>query len=170
MKRVVRRLAIPALVGVAMILALVPVGGIRRGSGGLIVSLVGPDAALARRIISPPSTDFSAPSPPVLDARGHRVTINGRILCSPIGHTRFRVQVTVTQLGTDDSDGAIASGVTDDFCTGDIQSLTVDAHTLASTVLEPGPARLCAVAVTYGGGGPVNDAFQWCKDVPLVSE
>ena len=161
MPRLIRPCAVLLALGATVTLALLPAGNMGQNRQGLIASLVGPGVALARRIISP---NFTAP--PELEARGHQVVVQGHISCTQ--GELFRVRVTVNQLATDESDGALAEGSTHGFCTGAVQDWVVTARTQASTVLEAeegtGAWRVCALA-TYQGNGPLNDAFQWCKDV-----
>ena len=157
MYRPIRLFAVLLALGVIVTLALLPAGNMGQNRQGLIASLVGPGVALARRIISP---NFTAP--PELEARGHQVVVQGHISCTQ--GELFRVRVTVNQVATDDSDGALAEGYTHGVCTGEIQDVVVTARTRASTVFEQGDVRVCALATTRLHG-PINDAFQWCKDV-----
>ncbi|HXH13645.1 MAG TPA: hypothetical protein VNP04_28215 [Alphaproteobacteria bacterium] len=166
MNRTARLLAVSLVVGVAVLLAIMPLGNVSQPQRGLVASLVGPDIALARlftRVISP---EFEPPLE--LEAQGRLVTTVGHIACTE--GELFRIQVTVTQLAAEtdgESDGALAEGSTQGFCTGDVQTWTVEARARASTVFDLGPVRACALATTQGGG-PINDAFQWCADVVLV--
>jgi hypothetical protein len=104
-----------------------------------------------------------------LDVKGREVVVRGHITCDP--GDLFRIRVTVSQLATDALDGAVGEGTTQDFCTGEIfQAWVVKAKAHSSTIFDEARAwKVCAVATTQGKG-PLNDAFQWCKDVPPPEE
>ena len=161
MPRLIRPFAVLLVLGATVTLALLPAGNMDQHRQGLVASLVGPGVALARRIISPQFTGS-----PELEARGHQVVVQGHISCTQ--GELFRVRVTVNQVATDDSDGALAEGSTHGVCTGDVQEWVVTARTRASTVLEAGEGtgawRVCALATTRLHG-PIDDVFQWCRDL-----
>ena len=171
MNRLIRLLVILLALGATVTLALLPVGRSGQGQHGLFASLISPSVALARIrtfTISNSSVIFTFPGISEyleLDARGHEVEVQGHITCDP--GELFRIDVKVNQLATEESDGALAEGRTHGVCTGEIKQVwTARAKTQASTVLQAGEGRACAAATTQGHG-PINDAYQWCKDVVL---
>lgn len=172
MDRPIRSLAVLLALGTAAILALLPVGHVGQNQQGLIASLVGPSEALARiRIVfvsgsAAPRFTFPAfTAPPELDDRGRNIVVHGHITCDP--GDKFRINVTVSQLATDESDGALAKGHTRGDCTGEVQQAwVVTAKRQASTVFGAGDARVCALATTKNDGS-TDDAYQWCKDEVL---
>jgi hypothetical protein len=177
MNRPIRSLVVLLTFGAIAALALLPAGHVGQNQQGLFASLVGPSAALARIRILRISDTFGSSiftfpaftASPELDARGREVVVRGHITCDP--GDLFRIRVTVSQLATDELDGAVGEGTTQGFCTGEIfQAWVAKAKAHASTVFdEEGAWKVCAVAITQGKG-PINDAFQWCKDFPLLEE
>ena len=171
MNRSFRFLVLLLVFGAIVTLALLPVGRSGQSQHGLFASLVSPSIALARiRTVvisnSIPRLTFPGISPFLeLDARGHEAIVQGHITCDP--GELFRIDVKVSQLATEESDGALAEGRTRGVCTGEIEQVWIArAKTQASTVLQAGEGRACAAATTQGRG-PINDAYQWCKDVVL---
>ncbi|HXF63825.1 MAG TPA: hypothetical protein VNK95_19535, partial [Caldilineaceae bacterium] len=89
------------------------------------------------------------------------VTAAGRIHCT--AGEQVRLDVTITQETT----GAQATGHSQHFCTGEVQTWTAKAVARGATVFELGAAEACAIAVTRLHG-KVTDAFSWCRTVTLV--
>jgi hypothetical protein len=172
MHRPIRSLIVLLTLGAAVTLALLPAGHVGQNRQGLVASLVGPSVALARirilRITVTGTSRFTFPAftaSPELDVKGREIVVQGHITCDP--GDKFRITVTVSQLATDESDGALAKGHTRGVCTGEIeQAWVVTAKRQAATVFEAGDARVCAVATTKNDGS-TDDAFQWCKDEVL---
>src|SRR5262249_40868038 len=125
MNRPTRLLVVLLALGAAVAIALLPAGHIGQNQKGLIASLIGPGTALARiRTVSISGTFviFTLPAftaPPQLEDKGREVVVQGHITCDP-GNS-FRIRVTVSQLATEQSDGALAEGRTHGFCTGEIR-------------------------------------------------
>jgi hypothetical protein len=73
------------------------------------------------------------------------------------------IQVTVTQSTT----GALATGDTQEICTGELQQWSVRAAADGADRFAAGPARACGVATTRSEG-QITDTFEWCRDITLV--
>lgn len=172
MNRPIRFLIVLLAFGAAVILALLPAGHVGQNGQGLVASFVGPREALARIRMTQLSTSVGVISTrpaftgsPELDVQGRQIVVQGHITCDP--GDKFRIDVTVSQLATDELDGAIAKGHTRGVCTGaTLQAWVVTAKRQAGTVFAAREAQVCAVATTKNDGS-TDDAFQWCKDVTL---
>jgi hypothetical protein len=172
MNRPIRFLIVLFALCAAVVLALLPAGHLGQNRQGLFASFVGPSVALARIRMTQISGSLGVIStrpafthPPQLDIRGRKIVVQGHITCDP--GDKFRIDVTVSQLATDELDGAIAKGHTRGVCTGAIQQAwVVSAKRRAGTVFAARDAQVCAVATTKNDGS-TDDAFQWCKDEVL---
>jgi hypothetical protein len=143
--------------GVALLVALLgPQGAARKPSGGLVArflaSSLGPEAAYARRIISP---EFD--SPLEISANTRQILATGPLGCET--GDKWIVSVVITQ------GDATAEGRTQGHCSGRIGHWEVQAVARGPASFEPGPAHGCATFVTRKGNAA--ESFDWCQDLVL---
>jgi hypothetical protein len=102
---------------------------------------------------------FDTPLPVLAEGRD--------VIASGHGGCTADEQVTVAVTITQSTSGAIATGQTQQTCTGELQtwSVRVTANTTATLATAPGEA--CGLASTREGGY-VTDTYDWCKDVDLL--
>lgn len=107
------------------------------------------------------SIPFGITTPLMLHDMGQSILVAGHGGCTE--DQQVTVQVTLMQTST----AAVATGQTQEVCTGVLQlwSSTAVATTDVRFVAEP--AQVCGVAETREGEA-VTDRFEWCRDVDLV--
>src|SRR5581483_881887 len=111
----------------------------------------------ARRVISP---DFETNL--VLSKNERHVFAMGHVGCTE-GEI-YRIEATLTQSLT----GAMARGNTHGLCTGDLQQWQAETTARGPNRFQQGEALICGVILTLEDN-VITDAWQWCKNVTLVS-
>jgi hypothetical protein len=107
------------------------------------------------------SIPFGIATPLMLRDLGRSVLVAGHGGCTAA--QQVTVQVTLTQTAT----AALATGQTEEVCTGELQSWSSIAVDTTGVRLVAEPAQVCGVAETREGDS-LTDRFAWCRDVDLV--
>lgn len=107
------------------------------------------------RIISIP-IGFDLPL--LLDDVGQNVQVSGQVGCT--ADETVTIVVTLTQTSTT----AIATGQTQETCTGEFQKWGTRATTTGSIPLTTAPAEACGL-ITTAADGNETDRVEWCSSV-----
>jgi hypothetical protein len=107
------------------------------------------------------SIPYGITTPLMLRTNGQSILVAGHGGCT--AGQQVTVQVTLFQTAT----AALATGQTQDVCTGVLQHWSSTAVALSDTVFIAAPAQACGVAETRDGETS-TDRFEWCRDVDLV--
>lgn len=103
-------------------------------------------AAITSNTIDPVTT---------MSKNGRHAAVSGPVACE--AGERIRIRVTVDQAST----GAHGQGISQAWCTGDVQQWSVQVHARGRAAFDEGSAEACAFATTRYRG-TITDTQQWC--------
>jgi hypothetical protein len=121
------------------------------------LAAAGQEIQLTRRISIP----YGFSTPVNLSAEGKIIGVAGHGGCTE--GQQVTIAVTLTQTST----AALATGETQQVCSGDLQSWDARVMAAADVAFVAEPAQACGIAVTHAGE-IATDRFEWCRDVDLV--
>jgi hypothetical protein len=107
------------------------------------------------------SIPFGITTPLPLHDLGRRILVAGHGGCTE--NQQVTVQITLMQTAT----AALATGQTQEVCTGQLQLWSSTAVVTTGVPFVAEPAQVCGVAETREGDA-VTDRFEWCRDVDLA--